>query len=138
MASYEAARNIYEAVPPGLMSPRAGGWCVAVAGDAHGGAVQVGPIKPTVKAPGTKRLKLKYDKLLSMLLQVCFQFQFAPLQHVLLLGMSTGHVAQCSWEHSARRGVVSRGTAVPHVCCSPRHPHSHAFEPSFLELNAII
>ena len=31
----------------------------------HGRAVQVDPIKPTLKAPGTKRLKLKYDKLLS-------------------------------------------------------------------------
>jgi hypothetical protein len=28
-------------------------------------AVQVDPIKPTLKAPGTKRLKLKHDKLLS-------------------------------------------------------------------------
>jgi len=27
--------------------------------------VQVAPIQPTLKAPGTKRLKLKYDKLLS-------------------------------------------------------------------------
>ena len=29
-----------------------------------GKAVQVGHIKPTLKAPGTERLKLKYDKLL--------------------------------------------------------------------------
>ena len=28
-------------------------------------AVQVDPIKPTLKAPGTKRLKLKYDEVLS-------------------------------------------------------------------------
>ena len=27
--------------------------------------MQVDPIKPKLKAPGTKRLKLKYDKLLS-------------------------------------------------------------------------
>ena len=27
--------------------------------------MQVEPIKPTLKAPGTKRLKLKYDELLS-------------------------------------------------------------------------
>ena len=27
-----------------------------------GRAVQVDPIKPTLKAPGTMRLKLKYDK----------------------------------------------------------------------------
>ena len=31
----------------------------------RGRAVQVDPIKPTLKAPGTKRLKLNYDKLLS-------------------------------------------------------------------------
>jgi hypothetical protein len=33
--------------------------------------VQVDPIKPTLKAPGTKRLKLEYDELLSM-----FGFKF--------------------------------------------------------------
>jgi len=31
----------------------------------RGEAVQVDPIKPTLKAPGTKRLKLKYDEPLS-------------------------------------------------------------------------
>ena len=31
----------------------------------HGRAVQVDPIKPTLKAPGTKLLKLKCDKPLS-------------------------------------------------------------------------
>ena len=31
----------------------------------HGRAVQADPIKPTLKAPGTKRLKLKYGKLFS-------------------------------------------------------------------------
>ena len=30
----------------------------------HGKAVQADPIKPTLKAPGTMRLKLKYGKLL--------------------------------------------------------------------------
>jgi len=44
-----------------------------------GKAVQVDPINPTLKAPGTNRLKLKYDKLLSILLQFCFQIQLAPL-----------------------------------------------------------
>jgi len=33
--------------------------------------VQVVPIKPTLKAPGTKRLNLKYDELLSI-----FAFKF--------------------------------------------------------------
>ena len=35
---------------------------------------------PNLKAPGTNRLKLKYDKLPSILLQICFQFQLALLQ----------------------------------------------------------
>jgi len=47
----------------------------------HGMAVQVDPIKPTLQAPGTERLKLKCDILLSILLQFCFQFQLAPLPH---------------------------------------------------------
>ena len=41
--------------------------------------MQVAAMKPTVKAPGTKRLKLKYDRLLSISLQACFQIQLAPL-----------------------------------------------------------
>ena len=35
--------------------------------------------KSVLKAPGTKRLKLTYDKLLSILPQFCFHFQRAPL-----------------------------------------------------------
>ena len=34
-------------------------------GDHRGRAVQVGPIKPTLQAPGAKHLKLTYDKMLS-------------------------------------------------------------------------
>jgi hypothetical protein len=37
----------------------------------HGRAVQLDPIKPTLKAPGIKLLKLKYDKQLS---NVAFKF----------------------------------------------------------------
>jgi len=37
----------------------------------HGRTVQVDPIKPTLKAPGSKRLKLKYDNLHSS-----FAFKF--------------------------------------------------------------
>jgi len=46
---------------------------------AQGGAVQVELIKLTLQAPGTKRLKLNYDRLLSILLQFCFQFEVVPL-----------------------------------------------------------
>ena len=45
----------------------------------HGKAVQIAPIKRTLKAPGTKRLILKGDRLLSILLQFCFQCQLVPL-----------------------------------------------------------
>ena len=37
---------------------------------AQGGALQVDPIKPKLKPPGTKRLKLNYDELLSISLQL--------------------------------------------------------------------
>jgi len=42
-----------------------GGSRVAGGGNGGGEAVQVDPMKPTLKAPGTKRLKLKYDELVS-------------------------------------------------------------------------
>jgi len=43
-----------------------GGFALRVrGGGGHGRTVQVDPIKPTLKPPGTKRLKLKYDELLS-------------------------------------------------------------------------
>jgi hypothetical protein len=54
---------------------------IGVATAGHGKAVQIDPVKPTSKPPGTKRLKLKCDRLLSILPQFCFQNQIAPLQH---------------------------------------------------------
>jgi hypothetical protein len=42
--------------PGGALRPTDGG---------HGGAVQVDPIRPTLKAPETKRLNLSYDGPLS-------------------------------------------------------------------------
>jgi hypothetical protein len=42
--------------------------------------VQLHPIKPTLKAPGTVRSKLKYDKQLSsFVFKLRFQIQLAPL-----------------------------------------------------------
>jgi len=38
--------------------------------------VQVDPIKPTMKPPGNKHLKLKYDELLPILLSICFQSRY--------------------------------------------------------------
>jgi hypothetical protein len=43
----------------------------------QGKAVQVDPIKLTLKAPGTNLSKLEFDKLLS---KFCFRIQLAPLQ----------------------------------------------------------
>jgi len=45
--------------------------------------VQVDPIKPTLKAPGTKRLKLEYDVLLSNL-----AFKFILRRYIELLDRS--------------------------------------------------
>jgi len=56
--------------------------CAATAGDdvrrhgAQGKALQVDPIKPTLKLPGTKRLKLNCDILLST-----YAFKFNLRRH---------------------------------------------------------
>jgi hypothetical protein len=52
----------------------------AAAGTAHcGRAMQVDPIKPTLKAPGTERLKLHYDELLSK-----FAFKFNMRRYIVV------------------------------------------------------
>ena len=48
--------------------------------------MHVDPIKPTLKAPGTKRLKLKYDILLSS-----FAFDFNLCRYIKLLRPTGGH-----------------------------------------------
>ena len=60
---------------------------------ARGRAVQVEPIKLTLEAPGIKRLKLKFDPLLSILLQFCFQIQLAPLQRGTVRGAGRARAA---------------------------------------------
>ena len=59
---------------------------------ARGGVVQVAPIKPTLKAPGTKRLKLKHDELLSN-----FAFKFTLRRFT----VECGRVCRggCTWRH---------------------------------------
>ena len=54
----------------------------------RGKAVQVEPMKPTLKAPGTKRLTLKYDKLLSS-----FGFNFNLRRYI----------AACKWHVKQER-----------------------------------
>jgi hypothetical protein len=52
--------------------------------------VQVGPIKTTLKASGTKRSIPKYDTLLSILLQLRFQFPLAPLERGIRRDLAAG------------------------------------------------
>jgi len=48
-------------------------------GTVHGRAVQVDPIKPTLKPPRTKRLKLNHDVLLST-----FAFKFILRRYIMM------------------------------------------------------
>ena len=75
-------------------------------GGARGRAVQIDPIKPTLKVPGTERLKLKYDKPLSSLLQV-FASNFKLRRYTAGGGDSS----------TAGLRVVG-----PPRCCPPRPP----------------
>jgi hypothetical protein len=52
---------------------------------AHGEAVQADPNKPTLKAPGTRRLKLEFDELLSS-----FGFKF-NLRRYIMIAASMHH-----------------------------------------------
>ena len=64
--SCDVARNVWQALPEGGAGARLlgrGGLPHAE----HGRAAQVDPIKPTLKAPGTQGLKLKYDEVVSNL-----------------------------------------------------------------------
>ena len=63
-----------------------------------GRAVQVDPIKPTLKAPGTKRLKLEYDELLSS-----FAFSF-NLRRFSWRTPTCGYTSICP--RSTRRGQI--------------------------------
>jgi len=58
-------------------------------GRRHGGAVQVDPIRPKLKAPGTKRLKLKYDKLLSR-----FAFKFKLRHYTMTMDPTSAKLLQ--------------------------------------------
>ena len=58
-------------LPPGLDAATGGGGPPAHHAPARGRAVQVDPIKPMLRAPGTERLKLKQSVLLSR-----FAFKF--------------------------------------------------------------
>jgi hypothetical protein len=78
-----------------------------------GRAVQVDPIKPTLKAPGTKRLKLKYDE---PLLSFGFKFKLR--------------------RYTTDPASPSTNTVGTHGSCLPCH--QTRCEPSVLELNGIL
>ena len=65
---------------------------------ASGEAVQVDPIKTTLKPPETKRLKLKYDKLLSS-----FAFNFNLRRHTVVLRAGRHHGLQ---RHGVWQGLT--------------------------------
>jgi len=60
--------------------------------DAFGKAVQVDLVKPTLKAPGTKRLKQKYDNLLSS-----FAFNFNSRRYNSARGVLTCYGIKVGW-----------------------------------------
>ena len=62
-----------------------------------GRAVQVDPIKPTLKAPGTKRLKVTHDKLLSS-----FAFNFNLRRYTPATTTSSTPPASLSWTARGR------------------------------------
>jgi len=76
----------------------------------RGKAVQVDPIKPTLKAPVTKRLKLHYDKPLST-----FAFKF-NLRRYSVVDAAAGGAAVVG----AGVGVAGRGLGITLVHFSPQ------------------
>ena len=57
-------------------------------------------MKPTLKAPGTQRLKVKYDRLLSILLQCCFHFKLRRYSKVF---PSAQALSNCLWAFTTLR-----------------------------------
>jgi hypothetical protein len=68
----------------------------------NGRAVQVDPIKPKLKAPGTKRLKLKCDNLL-VINKCCFQIKLAPLHNGIAVDNQGNMLVSDSHNHRIRR-----------------------------------
>jgi len=79
---------------------------------ALGKPVQVEPMKPKLKQPGSKRLTLKYDNLLSILLKFCFQCQLVPLHLGLASAGSTAQYANV-YQVTVVRYTVGRCSLTP-------------------------
>ena len=76
--------------------------------------MQVYPIKPTLKPPGTKRFKLKYDEVLS---NFAFNFnlrRYSKGQKVMILG-GDGYCGWATALHLSNRGYEAR----PRPWCKP-------------------
>jgi len=65
--------------------------------------MQIDPIKPTLIAPGRKRLKLNSDIMISILLKFCLNFAF---------------------HFNLRRYAMAVVAVGPASCCSSRHRHA--------------
>ena len=116
--------------------------------------MQVDPIKPMLKAPGTKRLKLRCDKLLS---DVVFNFNLRRYtEGGRLEGFQVAEGGAAAFDEAALRKVVQNlklrnfgdeeltvrpGRSLKPYISNPKCPPPHhptCFEPSPLQLNGII
>ena len=79
----------------------------------HGSVVQVDPMKPVLKAPGCKYLKLKHDKRLSS-----FGFKFNLRRYT--MGIISGMLIQNSLKYMLHFGQVTRYLAGGGLTASTR------------------
>ena len=91
----------------------------------RGGAVQVEPMKPTLKAPGSKRSKVKYDKLLSIL-----AFNFNLRRYIVALHDSH----EANPEHDNNHVTTVAGTGHPGYLNGPANT-SEFFGPNHIALS---
>ena len=104
----------------------------------RGRAVQVDPNKPTLKAPGTNRLKLKYDEPLSSFAFILKERPYERDAAHLRLRDAVYDLWTRTIAHSDLVKPDSELTLEvgPARYCSPRH--AMHFEPSYLELSGIL
>jgi hypothetical protein len=77
--------------------------------------VQVDPIKPTLKAPGTKRFKLTHDKLLS---SFAFNFDLRRYNMVVHSGGKAGGFKNRAEEDTFDADGVGQGLTLVHFSSS--------------------
>ena len=87
--------------------------------------MQIEPMKPKLKAPRTKRLKLRYDDLLSNLLRLCFQIQVAPVHEGAGRALLPGGVQE---RGGAQEYAAVVGHAHPDGGAGGRGLHSFTFQ----------